>query len=59
MTEKVPIIVVLGIDVDGRPHASRFDQRDARVVRRAAELRVPVEGDHGFRSKLITQSGGT
>ena len=22
-------------------------------------VRVPVEGDHGFRWKLITQSGGT
>jgi hypothetical protein len=22
-------------------------------------LRVPVEGDHGFRWKMITQSGGT
>jgi transposase len=24
-----------------------------------ARMRVPVEGDHGFRWKLITQSGGT
>jgi hypothetical protein len=38
MSEKVPILVVLGIDVDGRPHASRFEQRDTRLVRRAAEL---------------------
>ena len=60
MTEKVPIIVVLGIDVDGRPHASRFDQRDARVVRRAAELmdfhviRVPAGNTelHAIAEKL-------
>jgi ribosomal protein L34 len=24
-----------------------------------ARLRVPVERDHGFRWKMITQSGGT
>ena len=24
-----------------------------------AEVRVPVERDHGFRWKMITQSGGT
>jgi hypothetical protein len=38
MTEKVPITVVLGIDVDGRAHASRFEERDASFVTRAAEL---------------------
>src|SRR3954451_7476321 len=38
MTEKVPIIVVLGIDVDHKPHASRFAEDDAPLVARAAEL---------------------
>ena len=38
MIEKVPILVVLGIDIDGKPHASRFAERDARFVQRAAEL---------------------
>jgi hypothetical protein len=38
MSEKVPIIVVLGVDVDHKPHASRFDERDAPFVERAAEL---------------------
>ena len=38
MSEKAPVIVVLGIDVDGKPHASRFAQRDAQFVLRAAEL---------------------
>ena len=38
MSEKAPVIVVLGIDVDGRPHASRFAQHDAQFVVRAAEL---------------------
>jgi hypothetical protein len=38
MSEKVPILVVLGLDIDGKPHASRFAQRDAPLVARAAEL---------------------
>ena len=35
MSDKLPIVVVLGIDVDGRPHASRFEERDASFVVRA------------------------
>ena len=35
MSEKVPIIVVLGVDVDHKPHGSRFE---APFVQRAAEL---------------------
>src|SRR5258708_2084781 len=38
MAEKVPILVVLGIDIDGKPHGSRFDERDAPFVTRAAQL---------------------
>ena len=34
----MPILVVLGIDIDGRPHASRFEERDAPFAARAAEL---------------------
>jgi hypothetical protein len=51
MSEKVPIIVVLGIDIDNKPHASRFEQRDAPFVVRAAELmglhviRVPSDNE--------------
>src|SRR3979409_1424521 len=60
MTDKVPIIVVLGIDVDGRAHASRFDERDAPFVLRAAEMmgfhvvRVPPDNDelHAVAEKL-------
>src|SRR5947208_8466153 len=60
MTDKVPIIVVLGIDVDGRPHGSRFEERDVPFVQRAAELmgfhvvRVPAHNDelHGIAEKL-------
>jgi hypothetical protein len=56
----VPIVVVLGIDVDGRAHASRFDERDAALVQRAAELmgfhvvRVPPDNDelHAIAEKL-------
>jgi hypothetical protein len=60
MTDKVPIIVVLGIDVDGRAHASRFEERDAPFVLRAAEMmgfhvvRVPPDNDelHAIAEKL-------
>ena len=60
MADKVPIIVVLGIDVDGRAHASRFDERDAPFVQRAAELmgfhavRVAPDNDelHAIAEKL-------
>src|SRR3954468_20622400 len=51
MTDKLPIIVVLGIDIDGRAHASRFEERDAPFVLRAAEMmgfhavRVPPDND--------------
>ena len=38
MSEKVPIFVVLGIDMSDKPHASRFAERDAPFVLRAAEL---------------------
>jgi hypothetical protein len=60
MTEKMPIIVVLGIDVDGRAHGSRFEERDAPFVVRAAELmgfhviRVAPDNDElcGIAEKL-------
>jgi hypothetical protein len=38
MSEKVPILVVLGVDSDGKWHASRFDESDAALATRAAEL---------------------
>ena len=38
MSEKVPILVVLGADSEGKWHASRFDETDAALVTRAAEL---------------------
>ncbi len=54
MSEKVPILVVLGIDVDGKPHASRFEERDAPFVERAAELMgfraIRVPPDHGLHA---------
>jgi hypothetical protein len=38
MSEKVPILVVLGIDMSDKPHASQFAEREAPFVMRAAEL---------------------
>src|SRR5436853_4565769 len=60
MAEKVPILVVLGIDIDGKPHASRFAEHDAPFVQRAAELmgfhvvRVPPDNAelHGVAKGL-------
>ena len=51
MAEKVPILVVLGLNIDGKPHASRFAEPDAPLLQRAAELmgfhviRVPPDND--------------
>ena len=38
MSEKVPILLVLGFGIDGKPHAARFAEHDAPYVARAAEL---------------------
>jgi len=38
MSEKLPTTVVLGVGADGKPHASRFQERDAPFVARAAAL---------------------
>jgi ribosomal protein L34 len=35
-----------------------MQQGVAKDFRRFGKLRVPVERDHGFRWKMITQSGG-
>ena len=60
MAEKVPILVVLGLDMADKPHAARFADRDAPFVRRAAELmgfhliHVPPDDDelHGLAEGL-------
>jgi hypothetical protein len=38
-------------------HAAQDEQVGQHVD--DVNLRVPVDRDHGFRSKMITQSGGT
>jgi hypothetical protein len=56
MSEKVPILVVLGIGTDGKPHASRFASSDASLVARAANLmrfhmiEVGPENDELYRA---------
>jgi hypothetical protein len=47
MTEPAPILVVLGIDGEGKARASRFTERDAELATKAATLL-------GFRSVWIT-----
>ena len=46
MTEHAPILVVFGIDGDGKTRASRFAEQDAELASRAATLL-------GFRSFQI------
>src|SRR5215211_2795739 len=54
MSEKVPILVLLGADTDGKLHASRFDESHAALVTRAAELmgfyvlRVTADQDEAY-----------
>src|SRR3954452_2766228 len=38
MPDKVPILVLLGLDMGSRSHASRFAQTEAALVKHAAEL---------------------
>ncbi len=60
MSEKVPILVILGFDIDDKPHASRFEEHDAPLLQRAAELMgfhvVQVPGEnaelHGIAEGL-------
>jgi hypothetical protein len=60
MVKTAPILVVLGIDIDNKPHASRFAERDAPFLQRAAELmgfhviRIPRENKelHALAEKL-------
>src|SRR5665213_3474766 len=42
---------------DGHNPSEVFDVGASRLYR--PDLRVPVERDHGFRWKMIAQSGGT
>jgi hypothetical protein len=51
MTESTPILVVFGIDGEGKPRASRFAERDAELARKAATML-------GFRTGWITYEGG-
>jgi hypothetical protein len=46
-----------GVELASRPEGHRLVV--GRAVETALRLRVPVERDHGFRWKMITQSGGT
>jgi hypothetical protein len=51
MTEPAPILVVLGIDGEGKARASRFVERDAELAAKAAALL-------GFRSAWIKDEAG-
>ena len=51
MTDTAPILVVFGIDPEGKPRASRFAERDAELAAKAAALL-------GFRLARITDEAG-
>jgi hypothetical protein len=51
MTEPAPILVVFGIDGEGKPRASRFADRDADLATKAAGLL-------GFRLAWVTDEAG-
>jgi hypothetical protein len=51
MTEPAPILVVFGIDGEGKTRASRFGERDAELATKAATLL-------GFRSVWIKDEAG-
>jgi len=46
--------------IDTDPCEGRIEwNHGMQYAGRQVSVRVPVERDHGFRSKMITQSGGT
>jgi hypothetical protein len=51
MTEPTPILVVFGIDGEGKLRASRFVEKDAELATKAAALL-------GFRTAWITDEAG-
>jgi hypothetical protein len=51
MTDPAPILVVFGIDPEGKPRASRFAERDAELATKAAGLL-------GFRLGWVTDEAG-
>ena len=51
MTDTAPILVVFGIDPEGKPRASRFAERDAELATKAAGLL-------GFRTAWVTDEAG-
>jgi putative transposase len=58
--------LLMEADVEGLIGAGRYERSGERTTWRNGyrdrsldtRLRVPVERDHGFRSKMITESGG-
>jgi len=50
MTEPAPILVVFGIDGEGKPRASRFADRDAELATKAAAAL-------GFRLVWVKKAG--
>ena len=51
MADTAPILVVFGIDGEGKPRASRFAEKDAELATKAAGLL-------GFRVAWITDEAG-
>jgi len=51
MTDTAPILVVFGIDGEGKPRASRFAEKDAELATKAAALL-------GFHTAWITDEAG-
>ena len=51
MTDTAPILVVFGIDPEGKPRASRFAEKDAELATKAAGLL-------GFHTAWITDEAG-
>lgn len=52
MTEAAPILVVFGIDGEGKARASRFAERDAELATKAATIL-------GFRAARIKDEAGS
>ena len=52
-------VIAIGLAAPAFAQGVDHKQQIEKIIAAYREVRVPVERDHGFRWKMITESGGT